>query len=175
MTYIIIGGAAIGSRRNKHLIPWDDDVDVAVFHEAPNEYPNMMRRITDALTPHFRVEPVHFGVKLFERETKNADCFIDVFFMSPDPDDRQLITYSMPNTAWLKKYWLKKDEIERLDTIELAGKEYPCHSNIDNVLSRWYGSTWKDEPKITHVHKSLPWPDNWLLQLMIKFNVNRMK
>lgn len=53
IVYWLDGGTMLGCARHKGFIPWDDDLDIAVFEE---DYEQLLRVLQQELSPQYRVE-----------------------------------------------------------------------------------------------------------------------
>lgn len=82
--YIVIGGTLIGALRHKGWIPWDDDIDVAMFEDNQTKIANIYRN-DPFLRQKYNVvtlSDVHVWINLYKIISKaDPKCFIDIFLL----------------------------------------------------------------------------------------------
>lgn len=103
LTYYIIGGTLLGSVRSQGFIPWDDDLDVAMFRD---DYEMLLAHYREWLPERYSIQSFesnrdysrHFG-KLEDRNTTLVERFhlrrmegvyLDIFPLDDVPDNRML-------------------------------------------------------------------------------------
>lgn len=151
-------GGLLGSVRTGEMIPWDDDLDIYVVHES-EEHKKYIENIINNIykdSENMYVKKQEFGFKLYYKKLKP---FVDIFFISKQKD-----VYHVTSKKFRNRYpreWLYPDEINNLSTCKLSDKYFPCPSNTENTLKRWYGDDCMSTPKITHVHLSNPF--DWFI------------
>lgn len=103
LTYYIVGGTLLGSVRSQGFIPWDDDLDVAMFRE---DYEILLAHYREWLPERYSIQSFesnkdysrHFA-KLEDRNTTLVERFhlrrlegiyLDIFPLDDVPDNRVL-------------------------------------------------------------------------------------
>ncbi len=106
--YFIIAGSLIGCIRNGGLLPFDDDIDVAVFEKD-------IYLIEKYKDPQFYFEKATYGFG-YKFKKKDSDLFIDIMIFEKDKENPK--KYKIINNLW-------KNEAIYLDEIyPLIEKQY---------------------------------------------------
>jgi phosphorylcholine metabolism protein LicD len=108
--YFIIGGSLIGCIRNGGLLPFDDDIDVAVFEK--DIY--LIEKYKDPLF-YFEVADYGFGYKF---KKKNSNLFIDIMIF--EQDKANPMKYKIIKNLW-KNEAIYLDEIYPLTVKKYSG------------------------------------------------------
>ena len=107
--YFIVGGTLIGAVRHKGFIPWDDDMDLAMYRK---DYDRFLAEVPDRLPPHLKLhtywnEPSHhyyFARIVDIRHTmkrtgsevdREEKVCIDIFPLDSVPDNPVLRYFNM--------------------------------------------------------------------------------
>jgi hypothetical protein len=166
ITSFLTGGSVLGALRHGDLIPWDDDIDLGVYHEPGGDI-DLIKRIKqiyvgcdDISCSDMYTEDVFFGLKIHHR---TMNVFLDIFLYTDYKADKVFYTSKKARATWPLD-WLMKDEVNHLDTAVIHGKHYPCPSNTINVVKRWYGRYCLETPRLTHLHLA-----NWVDKCTVEF------
>lgn len=102
LTYYIDSGSLLGAVRHKGYIPWDDDIDVAMFREDYNRFQRMAMRYFEEpyfcqtiyndpqrLFPHVQIRNSATNLENKDGLDYNHGIYIDVFPLDGMPDDMQ--------------------------------------------------------------------------------------
>lgn len=168
VTYWMIGGTLLGSERERDMIAWDDDADVAMPPEDRHRLtsPELTRALATAglrLDPMTR-SPHRICDKIRWLHTElwtPSEEFIDIFEMDrvSDGTDRWMKTSATARRLW-PQCWFYEDELfplKRQTAVQWCdgGKKKVLQMNCPHdpvgFLARHYGSTWK-VPVHTHSH-----------------------
>lgn len=82
INYIVIGGTLIGTVRHNGWIPWDDDIDVALFKEDMDKVLSIYRNRPDLIDKYYVKKGKNKDwsfFKIISYESKKAELFIDIF------------------------------------------------------------------------------------------------
>ena len=144
----LIGGALLGSIRSEDLIPWDDDIDIGIYHKN-GEKNKIIQKIKYIFkdVENIIIRDAFFGLKIH----KDKHCCIDIFLFTDIYPDKIDFTSTVCRNEWPNN-WLRKEELYNLDKCILRGVKYSCPSNIKNVLKRWYGEKCLDVSYLTEIH-----------------------
>lgn len=71
ITYVLHGGSMLGAVRHHDFIPWDDDVDIMVWHK---DYARLCTKLKEELPQHLKVvEPIDLAPHFFDFVTRVQD------------------------------------------------------------------------------------------------------
>lgn len=74
--YSLHGGALLGAERNKHLIPWDDDLDISMTRQ---EYIKFRNIVDNNLKKGYTINEKYFWIPRLIFIEKGEAAFIDIF------------------------------------------------------------------------------------------------
>lgn len=99
--YYLLGGTAIGAVRHQGFIPWDDDIDVALFRNDYDKFISLAKKYLDQgiVIQHFSLDPDYqdYTMKLAnakvsfltqqERVVEKKNIWIDIFPLDGAPQN----------------------------------------------------------------------------------------
>lgn len=103
ITYFAIGGTLLGALRNKGLIPWDSDLDIAILKEdiiklTTTEFKNTLRK---------------YGIRIRRASTcyvgKRKNVSIDIFPFQKNKEDVYGFMFPRAHNFWPKRVFNKHD------------------------------------------------------------------
>jgi phosphorylcholine metabolism protein LicD len=128
--YFIIGGSLIGCIRNGGLLPFDDDIDVAVFEKD-------IYLIEKYKDPQFYFEKATYGFG-YKFKKKNSNLFIDVMIFEKDKENPK--KYKIINNLW-KNEAIYLDEIYPITEKQYSGftvnVPYKYNQYLHRAFPKW--------------------------------------
>lgn len=140
--YYLIGGSLIGSTRHKGLIPWDDDMDIAIHEDHENFIKSSyFKSILDS--KNLKLDSFNHGLKLsFKDSGKKCDwCswnfpFVDIFLVKMYNDK---IIYANPDTHKTWPEYLYHSELYPIKPCSFGPYKLKCPNKSEVFLKRAYG------------------------------------
>lgn len=140
LNFLLIDGVLLGAVREKNFIPWDWDVDLAIYPEKARPF---IFKIADmAFQKEFQITHIdtsyeNLTLRLVKYQTEFS---LDGFY---EKDDKRI----------RGETWLPKEFFTNIQTIEFLGNQYYCPSPPEKFLEHVYGD-WKT-PKMVSPSASM--------------------
>ena len=155
VTYWITAGTLLGAVRHKGIIPWDDDVDIAIMKTDLSQFKNLSAKFKNcgySIVKHwvgYRIQYTHRkkipGYKLYSYP------FIDVFIYQQFSDGKYKASHQLCRYYWPQEYITPK---ELFPLKEYKFGKFMVRGPNKPPLNRWYGKDWNQIAYREYDHKT---------------------
>lgn len=160
ITYWASWGTLLGAIRHKGLIPWDDDLDIAILEdhvEALNKLSSLLSE-NDLTLLKIKKEGNVDYYKIFPTNGKSYPegypwkyPFVDIFPMARFEKDIRYASKRLRED--FKDEYFLYEELEELEETKFGPLQIPIPRNARNILKRLYGDDWNEIAYAQYDHK----------------------
>lgn len=131
--WVITDGIVLGYARNKKIMEWDTDLDIAVCVEInKGQWTSLFNSLNTE------------GFRKIKNEHKDFICGrrltpLNLWFFHKSGDYYEAFPKSTPGIKFVeKRIWYDKPKM-----VDFLGSKYPMPNNINDYLDNHYGKDWK--------------------------------